>query len=154
MSGTLLLTKQDTFQLSFEAAAGLLHGSWPAPVLDADLRAHYAQLLQAAQQLGCPYWLLDMRQRNWHMPSFGQWVSTEFAPAVRAALAQPVFVAYVLSPRHLSAAARGHEQQAQQQSRAQQLHAGIFADEAAAGAWLRQQQVLAAASSASLRARL
>ena len=144
MPGTATPSKQDTFQLTFEAATGLLRGCWLAPVLDADLRAHYAQLLQAAQRHGCPYWLLDMRQRNWHMPSFGQWVSTEFAPAVRAALAQPVFVAYVLSPRHHSAAARGREQQAQQQSREQQLYADIFADEAAAGAWLRQQQRLAA----------
>lgn len=145
MPGTLTLNGQTVFQFYYDAAADLLHGSWPAPVLDADLRGHYAELLRAARQHGhCCYWLLDMRQRNWHMPSFGQWVSTEFAPAVQAALGQPIFVAYILSPRHHSAAARTHEQRAQQETRAQHMHSDAFADEAAARAWLRQQQRLAA----------
>jgi hypothetical protein len=140
MPSTLTLNKQDTFQLQYQAADGVLCGRWLGPVLDADLRAHYTQLLQAAQHHGdCCYWLLDMRERNWHMPSFGQWVSTEFAAAVRAALAPPVFVAYILSPRHRSAAARAQEQRAQQHSQAQQLHSNIFDDEEAALAWLRQQ---------------
>lgn len=140
MPSTLTLNKQDTFQLQYQAADGVLCGRWVAPVLDADLRAQYIQLLQAAQDHdGCCYWLLDMRERNWHMPSFGQWISTEFAAAVRAALAGPVFVAYILSPRHRSAAARAQEQRAQQQSQAQQLHSGVFDDEESALAWLRQQ---------------
>lgn len=142
MPSTLTLNERDTFQLHYEAADGVLRGRWPAPVLDADLRAHYTQLLAAAQEYGgCCYWLLDLRERNWHMPSFAQWVSTEFAAAVRAALAPPIFVAYVLSPRHYSAAARAQEQQAHQHSQAQQLYASTFADEASALAWLRQQQL-------------
>lgn len=144
MADTLTLNDQDVFQLLYDATAGLLRGGWLGPVLDADLRSHYAQLVQAAQPHGCCYWLLDMRRRNWHMPGFRHWFCTEFVAAVRAALAQPVFIAYVLSPRHRGASETTGEQAAQQRSREQQVYPGAFADEAAALAWLRQQQRLAA----------
>jgi hypothetical protein len=140
MPGTLTLNKQDTFYFQYDAAADLVRGGWLAPVLDADLRSHYAQLLRVAQQHGCCCWLLDMRGRNWHMPSFGQWFSTEFVAAVQAALGQPVFIAYLLSPRHHSAADTVREQHAQHESRAQQVYPAAFADEAAALAWLSQQR--------------
>ncbi len=142
MSGLLTLNDQDVFQFHYEAAADLLQGGWLAPVLDADLRGHYGQLLQAAQQHGsCCYWLLDMRQRNWHMPSFGQWFITDFVPEVHAALAQPLFIAYLLSPRHRGAAETTREQLAQQESRERQVYPVACADEAEARAWLRQQRL-------------
>ena len=141
MPSTLILNEQDVFQLRYDAAAGLLHGRWRAPVLDADLRLHYGQLLHEAQLAGgCRYWLLDIRRRNWHMPSFGQWANTELVPAVLAALGAPVFVAYVMSPRHLSAATRPQDERTREEIRAQQLISESFADEAAARAWLHQQR--------------
>jgi len=141
MPGTLTLNDQDVFQFQYDAAANLLHGSWLAPVLDADLRAHYAALLRAAQHHGdCCYWLLDMRRRNWHMPSFGQWFVTEFVPEVHAVLGQPLFIAYLLSPRHRSAAETTREQLAQRESRERQVYPLACADEAEARAWLRQQR--------------
>jgi len=144
MPSTLILNEQDVFQLCYHAADGLLYGRWLAPVLDADLRIHYGELLQEAQLAGnCRYWLLDIRRRNWHMPSFGHWASTEFVPAVRAALGPPIFVAYVMGPRHLSAATRPQDRRTQEQIRAQQLFSESFADEASARAWLHQQRQLA-----------
>lgn len=141
MPGTLTLNDQDVFRFHYDGAADLLHGGWLAPMLDADLRGHYVALLQAARQHGsCCHWLLDMRQRNWHMPSFGQWFITEFVPEVHAALAQPLFIAYLLGPRHRSAAETTREQIVQQASREQQVYPLACADEAEACAWLRQQR--------------
>ena len=146
MPGTLTLNSQAVFQFHYDAAADLLQGGWPGPVLDADLRGHYAELLLAAQQHGgCCYWLLDMRGRNWHMPSFGHWFTTEFIAAVHVALGQPVFIAYLLSPRHRSAAETTREQLAQQASRERQVYPSAFADEVAARAWLQQQRLAAPA---------
>ena len=142
MPSTLILNEQDVFQLTYREADGLLHGCWLAPVLDADLRIHYGELLQEAQLVGnCRYWLLDIRRRNWHMPSFGHWANTEYVPAVRAALGSPIFVAYVMSPRHLSAATRPQDRRTQEQIRDQELYSESFADEAAARTWLHQQRL-------------
>jgi hypothetical protein len=143
MSATLTLNKQDIFQLHYDAATRLLCGTWLAPVLDADLRSHYAELLEAARQIGSCYWLLDMRQRNWHMPSFSRWFSQEFGAAVQAAIGRPVFVAYVLSPRHQTAAEEIRTQLCQRESAAHDFYPYFFADESAALDWLRHQQELA-----------
>ncbi|MDO7887065.1 hypothetical protein [Hymenobacter cheonanensis] len=143
MPEILTLTETDTFHLRHDAAAQLLRGHWPAPVLDADLRSHYAELLaQAQEHAGCRYWLLDMRRRAWHMPSFDTWFSAGFAAEVQAALGQPVFIAYVLSPRHQTAAESTRTQVAQRACAQHDVYPCFFAEEDAALAWLHHQQGL------------
>lgn len=134
------LTDFRPFQLDYDATARLLRGTWPSSVLDADLRAHYAELLAEARTYGCRFWLLDMRERNWHMPAFGRWYSTEFAAAVRAALGQPVFIAYVLSPSHQAMAESPQVQATQRGAAAHDVYPYFFGDEFAALEWLRHQQ--------------
>jgi hypothetical protein len=148
MSTVLTLTVSQTFELYYEAAHKLLRGTWTAPVLDADLRSHYAELLALAQRHGCYHWLLDMRARNWHMPSFGRWFSTEFAAEAHAALGQPLYIGYLLSARHQALEESDREQAAQHTCLQHQLYLAAFtADtaEAEALAWLQQQQAVGAA---------
>lgn len=141
MPTVLTVSEPTTFQLHYDVAAKLLRGGWSAPVLDADLRGHYIGLLAQAQAYGnCRYWLLDLRQRNWHMPSFGQWISTEFAAAAHAALGQPLFIAYVLGPRHQTAAEAPRSQTAQCDCTQHDVYPYFFASEEAALDWLRHQQ--------------
>ncbi|QKG56820.1 hypothetical protein GKZ68_09415 [Hymenobacter sp. BRD128] len=143
MPATLTLTEPATFYLHYDAATQLLRGRWPTPVLDADLRGHYAELLAQAQaHAGCRYWLLDMRQRNWHMPSFGAWFSAEFAAPVRAALGQPVFIACLLSARHQTAAESARSQAIQRACARHDVYPYFFASEEAALDWLHYQQGL------------
>jgi hypothetical protein len=140
---TLTLTEPASFQLYYDPSIELIRGRWPDPVLDADLRGHYIELLaQAQQHNGCCYWLLDMRRRHWHMPSFGPWFSTEYAAAVQEALGRPVFIAYVLSPRHEASAESLRTQATQCTCTQHDIYPCFFATEEAALDWLHHQQAL------------
>ena len=137
------LTEFETFQAQYVPAEKLLCGAWTAPTLDVDIRDHYSEVLAQAQEHGgCRYWLLDLRQRNWHMPSFGQWFSTDFAPTAHAVLGQPLFVAYLLSPRHRAIAESDRAQACQRRCAQHDVYTYYFADEDAAFDWLRHQQAL------------
>lgn len=142
MAVATTLTEFETFQVCYLPAERLLRGAWTTQTLDADIRDHYSELIALAQEHDCRYWLLDMRQRNWHMPSFGQWFSTEFAPLVHAALGQPLFVAYILSPRHRAVAESMRIQACQRGCAQHDVYTYYFENEEAARDWLHYQQSL------------
>ena len=145
MTATLTLIEPETFQLTYDDANSLLLGTWPGQVLDVELRHQYEELLVAAQRHGsCRYWLLDMRARNWHMPSFGRWFGADFAAAVHRALGQPVFIGYVLSPRHREAASTPRTQATQRGCATHNVYPYFFDSPDAALDWLRHQQAFGA----------
>ncbi|MGI4864962.1 MAG: hypothetical protein ACRYFZ_13640 [Janthinobacterium lividum] len=131
------------FTVAYDPTTSRLCGHWPASVDDSLLRAHYADLLTAAcAHGGCRFWLLDMRGRNWHSPEFGRWFSTVFTAAAHAALHQPLFIAYVLSPAHHAVANTPGVQATQSGSSTHDVYPFFFDSAAAAREWLAHQQAL------------
>ena len=88
----------NSFSLAYEPSRGTVVGGWSKPVEMAQLRACYEALLAAAQaHKNCRFWLLDLRQRNWHTPEFARWFTTDFVPRAVATLRQPLFIAYLVA---------------------------------------------------------
>ncbi len=131
----------NTFHLNYDPTTNRLLGKWPASVADTHLRTHYAYLLSKACEHGnCLFWLLDLRERNWHTPGFGRWFGTVFAQAAQAALHQPLFIAYVLSPTHQLISNTPGAQATQRDCAAHGVYPFFFDSEAAASEWLAHQQ--------------
>lgn len=129
------------FSVAFDAQGRRLLGCWHTPTTDATLRAHYAELLAAAQAHGnCRYWLLDLRGRDWHSAEFGRWFTHEYAPQVHATLGQPVFLAYVLSPAHYTAVDAPSAHALQVGCVEHDLYTYYFDNAPDALAWLEHQQ--------------
>jgi hypothetical protein len=85
----------DGFTLTYLPDQHLLIGRWMRPATLAELQAHYAELLQAAQAHGnCRHWLLDVRRRTINDPEAARWFGEEFGPKLPTVLGQPVVVAY------------------------------------------------------------
>ena len=85
----------DSFTLTYLPDQHLLIGRWLRPVSLPEIKAHYDELLQAAQAHGnCRHWLLDVRRRIINDPDAVRWFGEEFGPALPAVLGQPVVVAY------------------------------------------------------------
>ncbi|GAA4357477.1 hypothetical protein GCM10023185_22230 [Hymenobacter saemangeumensis] len=134
-----------TFQIVPEPANGLLTAQWAQAVAnpDADLRSDYAQLLaEAHRQSNCRFWLLDLRGRNWHAPSFGPWFAHDYARQVARALGGPVFIAYVLAPQHRPIAESEATATTQRAAAAHDLYPYFFDNETDARSWLCDQQEL------------
>lgn len=130
-----------TFSLAYEAATQQLHGCWRGIVPEADLYAHYAELMDAAEtHHNCRFWLLNMRERNWHAPGFGRWFGNEFAAIAQQVLGQPLFISYVLSPAHKAIADSPGVQATQCNCAAHGVYPFFFDNEAAAREWLAHQQ--------------
>jgi hypothetical protein len=131
----------NTFHLSYDPTTNRLLGQWPTTVADAHLRTHYAYLLSKACEHGnCRFWLLDLSKRNWHTPGFGRWFGTVFAQAAQAALHQPLFIAYVLSPNHQVISNTPGVQATKRDCAAHGVYLLFFDSETAASEWLAYQQ--------------
>ena len=129
------------FTVAYDPTTDRIRGHWPAPVDDTLLRGHYADLLTAAcAHGGCRFWLLDMRVRNWHSPEFGRWFSSVFVDAAHAALHQPLFIAYVLSPAHHAIANTPGVQATQCGCITHDVYPFFFDSETPAREWLAHQQ--------------
>jgi hypothetical protein len=136
-------TSSDAFAITYDSDLRQLHGRWAGPVAEADLYAHYAELVAAAETHGnCRFWLLDLRARNWHTPRFSRWYANEFSALVCAAVGQPLYIAYLVSPTHAAAANSLLTQVMQGNSAAHGLHPYYTDQEAAAREWLLHKQVL------------
>jgi hypothetical protein len=85
----------DSFSLTYLPDERLLIGRWLRPVSLADIKTHYAALLEVAQAHdNCRHWLLDVRRRQLNDPAVVQWFGQEFSPKLPALLDQPVVIAY------------------------------------------------------------
>lgn len=136
-------TPSYTFSLTYDAAARQLHSCWRGTTTDDELYAHYAELMAAAEAHDyCRFWLLDMRERNWHASGFGRWFGNEFAAIAHQVLGQPLFIAYVLNPTHKAIADSPGVQATQYNCAAHGVYPFFFDNEAAARDWLAHQQAL------------
>ncbi|HET9502289.1 MAG TPA: hypothetical protein VFO93_02025 [Hymenobacter sp.] len=130
-----------TFTFSYENATHCLLARWHGTVPDADLYAHYAELMATAEAHGyCRWWLLDIRARSWPTPSFRHWMNTEFAPLAQAALIKPLSIAYLIADEQNEHIAQAGIQNVRHNLAGHDVQPAFFNSEAAALAWLAQQQ--------------
>ena len=133
----------DAFTVTYNPDLRQLHGRWAGPVTEADLYAHYAELVAAAEAHGnCRFWLLDLRARNWHTPRFSRWYANEFSALVCAAVGQPLYIAYLVGSAHADHANSLITQVMQGNSAAHGLHPFYTDQDAAAHEWLQNKQLL------------
>jgi hypothetical protein len=134
-------TADFTFSATYDPATQQVHAHWRGIVPDADLYAHYAELMAIAEAHdNCCYWLLDAQARTNSSPTFGRWMGNEFAPLAHAALGQPLFLAYVVSPAHRAAVGGPAGQAMQHSCAAHSVYSFYFEDMAPAQEWLAHQQ--------------
>jgi hypothetical protein len=134
-------TADATFTYTYDATRQQVLACWAGPVTDAELYAHYAELLALAEDHDCcRFWQLDMVARNWHTSAFGRWFGQDFAPLAHAGLGQPLFIAYVLSPAHHTLANRLGTQATQHNCAAYDVYPFFFDSEEGAQEWLAHQQ--------------
>ncbi len=130
-----------TFIATYDPATQQVHARWCGAVPDADLYAHYAELMALAEAHGnCRYWLLDAQGRGNASPAFGRWMGNEFAPLAYAALGQPLFLAYVVNPAHRAAISSPAGQAMQHSCAAHSVYSFYFEELAPAQEWLAHQQ--------------
>ena len=130
-----------SFSFAYHPTSQQLRGEWVGPVVDADMRRHYGELLAEARAHGnCRFWLLDLRRRNWHDLGFPAWYQEVLVPTLHAALGQPVFIAYVLDPVRRDVADNVCVQDTQRNCAAHDVYPYFFDNEADARAWLAYQQ--------------
>lgn len=136
-----LAIPSDAFSISYEPGSDLLLGEWPQPIPMAQLAACYESLLAAAQARGgCRFWRLDVRPRNWHSAELAHWFTTEFVPRAVAALGQPLFIAYLVADEQQARIESAATEALLRQTARANCYPFYFRYEAAALAWLRDQQ--------------
>ncbi|OON70568.1 hypothetical protein [Hymenobacter sp. CRA2] len=89
--------------LSFRDDLGLLFGRWLRGTDDAEVRQGYEAALSVAVTRQARYWLLDMRRRGPASNTAMRWVIDAFLPRLVGCLHARIYLAYLLSPSHLSA---------------------------------------------------
>ena len=86
---------------------------WQREITVFELKAGYFAILDAADALGCPRWLLDLRRREeLATPELTTWMNTDFFPTLPHRYAEPVRIAG-LAPAGLAGTVgqlRGHHQ--------------------------------------------
>ncbi len=133
--------RPEVFSLFYEPHDEILTGVWPRPLAPAQLPTCYEQLLAAAQaQRSCRFWLLDMRQRDWHSAAFRRWFTAEFVPRAVATLGQPLFIAYVVADEQQQFIESAPTDALLRQAATLNCFPFYFTCEEAALAWLRDQQ--------------
>jgi hypothetical protein len=93
-------SQADFLDLQYRADLNLLVGRWQRTVSDAELRQGYYATLRAAQEVGCPFWQLDIRGRQAPQSHNTQWLMQEFVPQLATQLGGAC-LGYLLRPSHL-----------------------------------------------------
>jgi hypothetical protein len=129
------------FSIEYDAADHLLTGSWLCNIADNDLYPCYEHLLTAAKAHGnCRFWLLDMRLRGWHSPTFAKWFGDLLAKQVVRELGPPVFVAYVAHEKHRTDIEGDNTQATLKQSAQVEFYPYFFDNKEEARDWLLYYQ--------------
>lgn len=114
---------------------------WQREITAPELQTGYFAIMAAADELGCWRWLLDLRRREELVSSeLTTWMNTDFFPKLRQRYAQPVRIAFLISP--LRAARQQSASSVAVISATSRPDAGyiseLFTDEAIAYQWLDQ----------------
>ena len=108
---------------------------WHCEVTPAELRAGYEAILAAADAAPCARWLLDLRRReDLTEPTVNAWFGETFAPALRGRYAEPVRLAFLVSPLRA-----GQPVVAVVSAATADCEIATFTDEAAAHGWLARR---------------
>jgi len=97
------LTTHPILDLSYRSVGHTLVARWRGqPRSDEDYMTSYRQVLQAAVQLNCRFWLLDTRRCANNCPRLPKWLLQEFCPEVIASFraSEQVYGAYLVFPSH------------------------------------------------------
>lgn len=118
-------------ELRYRADLHLLVARWQRAVSAAELRQGYRAMLALAQEVGCPYWQVDLRSRNAPDEATRRWLTTEFLPQLPGQLACPVCLGCLLTPALL------HQLGG---PTCQAVQTAFFSEEGPLTVWLMQQQ--------------
>ena len=112
---------------------------WQREITAAELQAGYLAVLAAGDALGCWRWLLDLRRREELATSaLTTWLDTDYFPRLAHRYAQPVRIAFLISPLRAAQEESASSATAISASThpAQHYLTALFTDEAAAYQWL------------------
>lgn len=123
----------DFAELTFRPDLQVLFARWIRPVSSTELQQSYEALLAAATPHQCRFWLLDLRRRGISSEDDTLWTLETFLPRLPPRLGGRVYLAFLVSPSHLSAI--DQESGAPMVTNAQ-CHVRLFTDEGLATAWL------------------
>jgi hypothetical protein len=126
----------DFAELAFRPDLQVLLMRWRRPVSTPELQQSYEALLAAATPLRCRFWLLDLRQRGISSEDDTLWTLEAFLPRLALHLSGRVYLAFLVSPSHLSAI--DQESGAPMVTNAR-YHVRLFTDEGLAAAWLSRR---------------
>ena len=112
---------------------------WQREITDSELRAGYFAILDAADAQQCSRWLLDLRRRDELTSNeLTAWINADFFPKLPQRYAQPVRIAFLVSP--MRALQEQSDSSVAAIATASQARHGystaLFTDEAAAYDWL------------------
>ncbi|GAA3952868.1 hypothetical protein [Hymenobacter algoricola] len=127
----------DIMELAFRSDVGTLLGRWLRPSTTAEVQQGYEATLRFASTYRSRYWLLDLRRRGPVSEDGTHWVLESFLPRLAPLLGGRVYVAFLMSPGHLSAI--DQENGAPLVSNAR-CHVRLFSDESNAAEWLQRRQ--------------
>lgn len=127
----------DFAELTFRPDLQVLFARWLRPVSSPELQQSYEALLAAATPHQCRFWLLDLRRRGISSEDDTLWTLEDFLPRLPPRLGGRVYLAFLVSPSHLSAI--DQESGAPMVTNAQ-CHVRLFTDEGLAAAWLTRRR--------------
>lgn len=99
----LALPSSDYLQLVYRPDLLVLVGRWMRQTTTPEMHLGYGLLLDGGESQDCAYWLVDARRRDQAANQQDvAWMMETFFPQVAARLGQPVFIAYLFAPAHLT----------------------------------------------------
>ena len=92
------LSALDFYAITYSDRPPLLRGRSLRALTPEEMTEACEVLLSAAQRFSCAHWLLDGRANPFGQPlPLRQWLREEYFPRARAALGQPLCVAYLIT---------------------------------------------------------
>lgn len=137
MPTATVTTVADFVELTLREDLGTLLGRWLRQVSTDEVRQGYEATLRVASSQRVRYWLLDLRRRGTIGEDSTQWVLTTFLPRLTPLLGGRVYLAFLMSPAHLSNV--DQENGAPLVSNAD-CHVRLFSDEGLATDWLARRR--------------
>ena len=130
----------DYLLISYRSDLNMLVARWQRPVTGAETRAGYEQILEAARQYRCPYWLLDGRRRHPVDAETTNWSVQDFFQNLHIWLGEQVYLSQLLSPSYQQLTQAMPVYQENESNPAQTYQMRRFNDEAQAVRWLSRCQ--------------
>jgi hypothetical protein len=129
----------DYIEIGYRPDLGVLVGRWLRPITTEESQEGYRQLLAAAEENRCRFWLMDVRRRPRADYSTVNWLVQEFFPAVAATLGGQLFMGTLLAPSLEKELAGNALLPSAHEPQNQPAQMGRFVTEQEALEWLNQR---------------